>query len=86
MVDPFCGEGMRHALETGILAAQVVARGIRRAAGYEEMKADYESAYKQRWSIRLSLGAMIRRLVWHRRVFRPALRATPAWLVNRLWS
>jgi flavin-dependent dehydrogenase len=86
MVDPFCGEGMRHALETGILAARVVARGIRSGAGYEEMKADYESAYKQRWSIRLSLGAMIRRLVWHRRVFRPALRATPAWLVNRLWS
>src|SRR5262249_43573464 len=30
MVDPFCGEGMRHALETGILAARVVANGIRR--------------------------------------------------------
>jgi menaquinone-9 beta-reductase len=86
MVDPFCGEGMRHALETGMLAARVVAHGVRRGAGYEEMKADYQTAYKQQWSARRSLGAMIRRLVWRRRVFRCALRATPARLVNRLWS
>ena len=32
MVDPFCGEGMRHALETGMLAAQIVVQGIRRGA------------------------------------------------------
>ena len=31
MVDPFCGEGMRHALETGILVARVV--GAVAAAG-----------------------------------------------------
>src|SRR5262249_34562563 len=30
MVDPFCGEGMRHAMETGVLAARVVAAGLRR--------------------------------------------------------
>ena len=33
MVDPFCGEGMRHALETGILAARVVAAGLVAAGG-----------------------------------------------------
>src|SRR5262245_26020917 len=38
MLDPFCGEGMRHAIETGVLAARVVADGIRRGASYEDMK------------------------------------------------
>jgi flavin-dependent dehydrogenase len=86
MVDPFCGEGMRHALETGMLAAQVVARGIRAGAYYQEMKLQYESAYKSRWAARRALGAMIRRLVSHQRVFASVLRATPAWLLNRIWE
>ena len=30
MIDPFCGEGMRHALDTGMRAASVVAEGLKR--------------------------------------------------------
>jgi flavin-dependent dehydrogenase len=86
MVDPFCGEGMRHALETGILAAKVVAGGIRSGASYLQMKAEYESVYRYRWSARRSLGAIIRRLIWCPRVFTAALRVTPAWLLNQLWN
>jgi flavin-dependent dehydrogenase len=86
MVDPFCGEGMRHALETGMLAARVVASGIRSRADYRNMKSEYESVYQWRWAARKALGAMIRRLVWHHRVFASALRATPMWLLNRMWS
>ena len=86
MLDPFCGEGMRHALDTGIMAARVVARGMRRGAGYTEMKSEYEAEYKRRWAVRRRVGAMIRRLVAHPGVFTPALRMAPAWLLNRIWD
>jgi flavin-dependent dehydrogenase len=83
MVDPFCGEGMRHALETGILAGQVVAAGFRRHAGYEEMKWEYEARWERRWAVRRSLMAWLRR---SRERFGPALRVAPGWLVNRMWD
>jgi flavin-dependent dehydrogenase len=83
MVDPFCGEGMRHALETGILAARVVAGGIRRRSTYEEMKLEYETRWQRQWGVRRRVGALLRRF---RRWFGPALRVAPARLVNRLWD
>ena len=86
MLDPFCGEGMRHALDTGILAAQVIARGFRHGTVYAEMKSEYEAEYERRWMIRRMLGGVIRRLVAHRRSFASALRMTPAWLLNRMWD
>jgi flavin-dependent dehydrogenase len=86
MVDPFCGEGMRHALETGQLAARVVASGIRHGAGYEEMRAEYEREYRRRWAARKTAGAMIRRLVWRPLVFAAALRVTPQWLLTQMWN
>ena len=86
MVDPFCGEGMRHALETGILAARVVARGIRTGMAYPEMKREYDFSYKHEWATRKTLGAMIRRLVWRRRMFGCVLPATPPSLLNWFWN
>jgi flavin-dependent dehydrogenase len=83
MVDPFCGEGMRHALETGVLAAQVVAAGLRRHAGYEEMKWEYEARWERRWAVRRRLMAWLRQ---SRDWFGPALRVVPGWLVNRMWD
>src|SRR5207245_11589462 len=83
MVDPFCGEGMRHALETGMLAAQIVAQGIRRGANYEERKAEYEAERGRCVAAKRMIGAMIRRLLAHRRAFAAGLRVSAAWLVNR---
>jgi flavin-dependent dehydrogenase len=83
MVDPFCGEGMRHALETGILAARVVANGIRRNANYEEIKWEYEARRQRRWALRRNLGSILRRC---RNWFGPALRVAPDWIVNRIWD
>ena len=83
MVDPFCGEGMRHALETGMLAAQVVANGLRRSFSYEEMKCEYEARWRRQWAVRRRFGSLLRRyLKW----FGPALRVAPNSLINRLWD
>jgi flavin-dependent dehydrogenase len=83
MVDPFCGEGMRHALETGMLAARVVAAGLRRHAGYEEMKWEYEARWERSWAVRRGLMGWLRQ---SRGWFGPALRVAPGWLVNRIWD
>jgi flavin-dependent dehydrogenase len=83
MVDPFCGEGMRHALETGILAARVVANGIRRHANYEEIKWEYEARRQRQWAPRRNLGSILRRC---RNWFGPALRVAPDWVLNRIWD
>jgi flavin-dependent dehydrogenase len=60
MVDPFCGEGMRHALDTGMVAARSVARGIRDRRTYEEIRVDYEYEWYRRWSRRRGLAAAFR--------------------------
>jgi flavin-dependent dehydrogenase len=83
MVDPFCGEGMRHAMESGMLAARVVATGIRRRASYQEMKWQYESQWERLWLRRRLVGAVMRR---SRRFFGVGLRVVPAWLLNRMWD
>src|SRR5207253_11173751 len=86
MVDPFCGEGIRHALETGMLAARVVAGGIRRRASYLEMKWEYEAQWSRRWAVRRWVGQMIRRLLSHRRLFEGGLRVAPVRVLNRVWD
>jgi flavin-dependent dehydrogenase len=86
MVDPFCGEGMRHALDSGMLAARVVARGIRARRGYEEMRREYESEWNARWGWKRALGAGMRKALKHRKIARTALRFVPARLLNRLWD
>jgi flavin-dependent dehydrogenase len=83
MLDPFSGEGMRHAIETGVLAARVVAGGIRRHASYEEMKWQYESQWERRWVWNRAMGMALRRMRKH---IGTGLRLAPAWLVNRIWD
>src|SRR5262245_2005070 len=86
MVDPFCGEGMRHALESGICAARVVAAGIRRGASYEDMKSRYEAEWTRRWGVKRALGAVVReKLLPHPWLFSSVFRRSPEWVINRLW-
>ena len=86
MVDPFCGEGMRHALDTGMLAARVVARGLRSGANYDEMRREYEFERRRRWSRKRAVGATIRRILAHQTMFSTALRLIPTWFLNHLWD
>jgi flavin-dependent dehydrogenase len=83
MLDPFCGEGMRHAMESGMLAARVIASGIRRKASYDEIKWQYESEWERRWTLKRALGAGLRRFRQH---FGLGLRWAPSWLINRMWD
>ena len=83
MVDPFCGEGMRHALETGMLAARVVANGIRRGFSYEEMKWEYEARWQRSWAVRRELARVLRR---QRKWFGHLLPVVPNSFINRLWG
>ncbi len=81
MLDPFCGEGMRHAMDSGMLAASIVAAGIKRHATYEEMKRQYESEWERRWAFKRAVGLALRRYG-----FRTMLRFGPPWLINRMWD
>jgi flavin-dependent dehydrogenase len=85
MVDPFCGEGMRHALDTGMLAARVVADGLRSASDYSEIQWTYEVQYRRRWSAKRRVGALVRRMVKHPAVLARALRHNPERFVNWMW-
>jgi flavin-dependent dehydrogenase len=83
MLDPFCGDGMRHAMETGMLAARVVAAGIRRRRSYEEIKWEYEAEWQRQWALKRQLGSGMRKL---QKQFGNLLKLAPSWLVNRIWD
>jgi flavin-dependent dehydrogenase len=74
---------MRQAIESGVLAAGVVAAGIGRGATYEEMKYQYESEWTRRWGLRRAVGAGLRRF---RKYFGAGLRLSPAWVIKRIWD
>ncbi len=86
MVDPFCGEGMRHALDCGIVAAEVVAQGIRAGKSYGQMRADYEERWARAWRGKRLLGAAIRQVTGRPRLFRAGLRHFSGWILERIWD
>jgi len=85
MVDPFCGEGMRHALDTGILAARIVSDGLRAGRGYDDIRKEYEVEWRRRWSGWRRVGAVVRRIVKHPRFLAQALRHDPKRFLNWMW-
>jgi flavin-dependent dehydrogenase len=86
MVDPFCGEGMRHALDSGMVAARIVADGLRAARGYEDIRRQYEVEWRRRWSMKRRAGAAVRRMIKHRRLFARALDLRPEVFLNWMWE
>ncbi len=65
MIDPFCGEGMRHALESGRLAARIVAHGLEQGLPYQTLRENYEREWRQRWGTKRALAALLRRTLAH---------------------
>ena len=60
MIDPFCGEGMHHALDTGVIAAESVIRGFERGWSYPEIRRNYEAERNRRWSRKRMLARVAR--------------------------
>ncbi|HJU55161.1 MAG TPA: NAD(P)/FAD-dependent oxidoreductase [Pyrinomonadaceae bacterium] len=63
-IDPFTGSGMLMALESGELAARVVARhliALRGGASFEGAATDYRALYRKTFGARLRVCAMMRR-------------------------
>jgi hypothetical protein len=70
-------------METGLLAARTVQRGLRERASYEEMTRQYEAEWQRRWAMKRAIGAGVRRLRRHLGV---PMRFAPEALINCLWS
>jgi flavin-dependent dehydrogenase len=86
MIDPFCGEGMRHALDSGICAAKVIASGLRRGETYATMRARYESESTKRWRGKRALGRFIRHMLQYPRITSLGLHLTPEFWFRQLWA
>src|SRR5262249_12235952 len=69
MIDPFCGEGMHHALDSGITAARIVAKGLRDKRTYGEIHQAYDWEWARRRSRKRVLARMLRMAVRRPGVF-----------------
>jgi len=86
MIDPFCGEGMRHALDTGRLAASVVAFGLRENWSYETMRRRYQAERFRRWAAKRALARTVRGLLRRPYWLAAALRSKPERVLEWMWG
>jgi flavin-dependent dehydrogenase len=86
MVDPFCGEGMRHALDTGICAAMAIASGLNRGENYDVMRTRYEQDSSRRWNRKRRLAKIIRHMLKHPRLTCFGLGLNPEYWFRKLWD
>ena len=86
MIDPFCGEGMRHALDTGMLAARAVVGGLAGGRSYDAMQASYERERAERWKGKRRVGAVVRRLLKYPRFAAAGFNFGPEWFLRQLWE
>lgn len=86
MIDPFCGEGMRHALDTAITAANTVVRGLARGWGYDDMRRAYIAERNKRWAVKRSMARLLREAARKPRLFGSAFGYAPRWFIEQLWA
>lgn len=78
MVDPFCGDGMGHALESGALAAAVITRGLHSGWDYQRTRQAYDGEWSRRWSGKRRISTLVRAAIQSRRIAPPAFRLAGA--------
>jgi len=87
MVDPFCGEGIHHALDSGCTAASVIAKGLRDGRTYPEMQQTFELESSRRWSRKRLMAGMIRTALRSPIVAGRLLGPRNAcWFLDRVWA
>jgi flavin-dependent dehydrogenase len=86
MIDPFCGEGMCHALDSGITAARTIERGLSRGQSYAEMRQAYELEWLRRWGAKRLITQVIRSFIDYPRLFRAGSSLNSTWFLDRLWD
>ena len=86
MIDPFCGEGMHHALDTGRMAAGSVICGLRHGWSYREMGRHYESEHRRRWARKRALARAVRFALRYPRLRGVGLKMDLEWLVEWFWG
>jgi geranylgeranyl reductase family protein len=72
MINPFNGEGIAYAMESGAIAAEVMAQALRRPTAYSREKAlaDYPRLLKQEYGGYFTLGRLFVKLIGHPEVMR----------------
>ena len=85
MIDPFCGEGMRHALYTGRLAARVIADGLERGLDHEQLRQRYEVERARAWRRKTQIAWFMRKAINGPAWVRQALSFNPEWFLKQLW-
>ncbi len=63
MMDPFCGEGMRQALESGLVAAGVIGDGVHNRRDYDDTRQRYDAAWRSAWSRKRALASTLRSML-----------------------
>ena len=80
-IDPFTGSGMLMALESGKVAADVIARhlpGLRAGAGFEVLANEYRAEYRRRFDSRLRVSGLLRRAAFFPHLAEAAIRLSGA--------
>jgi flavin-dependent dehydrogenase len=85
MIDPFCGEGMHHALDSARITARAVADGLRKGISYGEVRDRILREYRKRWAEKRMLASMIRHARHHPSIFRLGSHFAAARFLRRLW-
>ena len=86
MVDPFCGEGMRHALDSGMYAAAIIAEALHKGQDYVAMKARYENESRKRWRRKRVIGKVFRTMLRYPRLSSAGFRLNPEYWLRKLWD
>jgi menaquinone-9 beta-reductase len=86
MIDPFCGEGMHHAIDSGMIAARIVANGLHSARTYAEIRRAYDDEWSHRWSRKRLFLRSIRWAVRRSWPVRLGLGFKPEWFLRQLWA
>jgi len=86
MIDPFCGEGMHHALDTGVIAAEAVIRGLGDGWSYSEMRGKYEAERNRRWGRKRTLARLARFALKSPRLRSIGLKLNLEWFVEKFWA